>query len=225
MLSYGLYLWHWPVYVVLSPDRMGFGGVPLLGVRILVSLAFAYVSYRLIEGPVRHRATWARGRSGVVVLVAVLVGVVLLLRALPDPTGQVAEFDPSAIAATVAAVPPDPASPAASTELSSPPDDVVLPLTPSRAERRSPPNPPRRWLRPSHMSRRSCGRGLVAFDIAPALRTALTSGGWVVDDSAAYPGFMLTTRDEKFDLVAHTVNEATVSGAELAILQISNWDV
>ena len=65
----------------------------------------------------------------------------------------------------------------------------------------------------------------VAYDIAPALHAALAAGGWVVDDSAAYPGNMLTTRDEKFDLAAHTVEQAQRSGAELAILQISNWDV
>ncbi len=99
MLSYGLYLWHWPVYVVLSPERTGLDGLTLLGVRIAVSVAFAYTSYRLVEDPVRHRAKWARGRSGVVVLVATVVGVVVLLVALPDPTGQVAEFDASAIAA------------------------------------------------------------------------------------------------------------------------------
>ncbi len=109
VLSYGLYLWHWPIYVVLSPDRTGLDGLPLLGVRIATSVVLAYASYRLVEDPVRHRATWARGRSGVVVLVAAVVGVIALIVALPDPTGQVAEFDPSAIAAdapTVRDTPP-----------------------------------------------------------------------------------------------------------------------
>ena len=94
VLSYGLYLWHWPIYVVLSPDRTGLDGVPLLGVRIAVSVMFAYASFRLVEDPVRHRAAWARGRSGVVVLVAAVVGVMALIVALPDPTGQVARVRP-----------------------------------------------------------------------------------------------------------------------------------
>ena len=37
VLSYGLYLWHWPIYVVLSPERTGLDGLTLLGVRIAVS--------------------------------------------------------------------------------------------------------------------------------------------------------------------------------------------
>jgi peptidoglycan/LPS O-acetylase OafA/YrhL len=55
-ISYGLYLWHWPVDVVLSSERTGLGGVALFALRSAVTLGVAAVSYRLIERPVRMRS-------------------------------------------------------------------------------------------------------------------------------------------------------------------------
>jgi peptidoglycan/LPS O-acetylase OafA/YrhL len=65
LVSYGLYLWHWPVYLVLSPERTGLDGWALLAVRIAVSLAFGIASYFLVEKPIRHRSL-----SGTKVLIA-----------------------------------------------------------------------------------------------------------------------------------------------------------
>jgi peptidoglycan/LPS O-acetylase OafA/YrhL len=56
LISYGLYLWHWPVFVWLTPARVGLTGWSLNGVRIAVSLALAIASYFLIEMPIRHGA-------------------------------------------------------------------------------------------------------------------------------------------------------------------------
>ena len=53
-ISYGLYLWHWPVYVVLTPERTGIEGWTLTAVRIGVSVAIAVVSYFLLELPIRR---------------------------------------------------------------------------------------------------------------------------------------------------------------------------
>jgi len=54
-VSYGLYLFHWPLFLVLTPERVGFGGVGLFVVRVIASLAAALVSYRIIEQPIRMR--------------------------------------------------------------------------------------------------------------------------------------------------------------------------
>jgi len=70
VMSYGLYLWHWPVYVVLSPDRTGWDGLALLVPRLALSTALAVASYRLVENPIRRDATWARTRRGIPLLVA-----------------------------------------------------------------------------------------------------------------------------------------------------------
>ena len=54
-ITYSLYLFHWPVFVVLNEDRMGFDGVALSLTRIAVTVLFACLSAWLIENPVRFR--------------------------------------------------------------------------------------------------------------------------------------------------------------------------
>jgi peptidoglycan/LPS O-acetylase OafA/YrhL len=53
-ISYGLYLWHWPIYIALTPDRTGLTGTPLLLVRIAATFAVATASYYLVERPIRN---------------------------------------------------------------------------------------------------------------------------------------------------------------------------
>ncbi len=82
LISYGLYLWHWPVFVWLDPVRTGLDGWPLTGVRVSVSLGLAIASYVLVEQPIRHGA-WRGWRIRVLTpaAAAVTVAVVLLATA------------------------------------------------------------------------------------------------------------------------------------------------
>jgi len=59
-ISYGLYLWHFPLFLWLSASAVGVGGTRLLLVRLAVTLAVSTVSYFLIEQPIRQRRrpTW-----------------------------------------------------------------------------------------------------------------------------------------------------------------------
>jgi peptidoglycan/LPS O-acetylase OafA/YrhL len=77
-ISYGLYLWHWPVFVVLDADRVGFDGLGLTALRVAVSVALAVVSLRVVEQPVRlGRLPHKQWRMAAPVLMALLgVGVV-----------------------------------------------------------------------------------------------------------------------------------------------------
>jgi peptidoglycan/LPS O-acetylase OafA/YrhL len=55
--SYGIYLWHWPVFMVTRPDLdVPIEGLPLLALRLTTTVALADLSYRYIETPIRRGA-------------------------------------------------------------------------------------------------------------------------------------------------------------------------
>jgi peptidoglycan/LPS O-acetylase OafA/YrhL len=55
--SYGIYLWHWPVFMVTRPDLdMPFDGLPLVALRLAATVILADLSYRYIETPIRRGA-------------------------------------------------------------------------------------------------------------------------------------------------------------------------
>ena len=54
-VSYGLYLFHWPVFLLLDERRVSWGRWPLVGLRLGVTAVITLLSYRLIEQPVRRR--------------------------------------------------------------------------------------------------------------------------------------------------------------------------
>ena len=76
LISYGLYLWHWPVFLVLDRQRVGFGGWPLFALRAGVSVGIAVVSYHLLERPIRAGAL--RG-WGLRVLTPAVVGALVIV--------------------------------------------------------------------------------------------------------------------------------------------------
>jgi peptidoglycan/LPS O-acetylase OafA/YrhL len=53
--SYGLYLWHWPIFVYLNGARTGLSGVGLDLARVSLTFAAATGSYYLVERPIRRR--------------------------------------------------------------------------------------------------------------------------------------------------------------------------
>lgn len=77
LISYSLYLWHWPILAFL---RYGIGRkLPLVVLLsgIAASFAFACLSYRFVETPFRKRPYWLRKRR----LVAAACGSAVLLLA------------------------------------------------------------------------------------------------------------------------------------------------
>jgi peptidoglycan/LPS O-acetylase OafA/YrhL len=77
LISYGVYLWHWPVYVALDGARTGLGGWSLLGARVAVTLAIASASYFAVELPIRQRRFTLPRPSALVPALAAGVAVAL----------------------------------------------------------------------------------------------------------------------------------------------------
>ncbi len=91
LISYGLYLWHWPIYVVLSPGRVHLDGAALTVVRLTVTLAVAVASYRWIEQPIRRNGLPGGLRPAVVIpaVAAMTVAAVVLSTSGALPTSSV----------------------------------------------------------------------------------------------------------------------------------------
>ncbi|NGO09278.1 acyltransferase [Streptomyces sp. HC44] len=85
LISYSLYLWHWPVYLLLSEERLGTAGWSRTAVVLTVSVAAAWLSKVLVEDPIRFRAGWAKGRTGAIALVATFAALAGLWALIPQP--------------------------------------------------------------------------------------------------------------------------------------------
>jgi hypothetical protein len=77
LISYGVYLWHWPVDIVVNEARTGISGWPLFFVQCAITLAISIASYQLLEMPIRRGAL--TGRQWAVVTPAVAAGLVALV--------------------------------------------------------------------------------------------------------------------------------------------------
>jgi hypothetical protein len=92
LISYGLYLWHWPIFQYLHPGRFGLNGWALVAVRIAAAVGVAAVSYYFLELPVRRGALHGRAARIAVSAAAAAAAVALLVGTLGaiDPVPQVA---------------------------------------------------------------------------------------------------------------------------------------
>jgi peptidoglycan/LPS O-acetylase OafA/YrhL len=85
LISYPLYLWHWPIFSFLrihAGETMP--GVPVRIAAIALAFLLAYLTYRLVEGPIRHnpsRKVVPFLLTGLGVMAA--AGVSMFFRAIP----------------------------------------------------------------------------------------------------------------------------------------------
>lgn len=97
LISYGVYLWHWPVFVVVRPDllerELGWRptGAVLLALRVGLTLAIATLSYVLVEQPIRSGALRDRFRFSPA-LIPVTAAILLVLM-FTSTRGAVSPFD------------------------------------------------------------------------------------------------------------------------------------
>lgn len=91
-VSYGIYLFHWPVFLLLDGQRTGLDQVPLFVLRCLVTAVLTVGSYRLIEQPVRRGSVIARDRAMVPAMVMAAAAVIVAAVAVV-PTSSLSETE------------------------------------------------------------------------------------------------------------------------------------
>ena len=85
-ISYGLYIWHWPIFIWFDHARTGLMGYELFAVRVAVTFAVAVVSFHLVERPIRMGTFVSQWRAWLVVPAGVGVVLAALIAATTGTT-------------------------------------------------------------------------------------------------------------------------------------------
>ncbi len=89
-ISYGVYLWHWPVNVLLSPQRLHMRGFWLHVIQFALTFAIAILSYHFLEKPIRTRGL-PFGRPLYMVPLVVALAILTIVR---GTVARAASIDP-----------------------------------------------------------------------------------------------------------------------------------
>jgi peptidoglycan/LPS O-acetylase OafA/YrhL len=90
-ISYGTYLWHWPVIVVLTRTFDPATG-PTVALTILIATALASLSYQLLEHPIRVSSILDRHRRTVIAvgLATSVIAAIIIIPAITNPATSTA---------------------------------------------------------------------------------------------------------------------------------------
>ncbi|MFF1279694.1 acyltransferase family protein [Streptomyces sp. NPDC058299] len=106
-ISYGVYLWHWPLFAWIDAERTGLRGAALFGVRVVVTLVVAVVSFVAIERPVqRGHPRFLRRRAPALAATATCMAAVAATAVAALPPGP--RLTPSTTAPAEATAPAEP---------------------------------------------------------------------------------------------------------------------
>ncbi|HXQ58723.1 MAG TPA: acyltransferase [Acidimicrobiales bacterium] len=196
-ISYGLYLWHWPVIVELTPERTGLNGLDLDALRVLSTFVLASLSWYLLESRIKKTRFRGWPRLAKLALAPVAVGVTALVAVVA--TAPVAA---SARTASGRVVTSGPVVPGAGGLAGQAP--IALAAAPSAQK-------------PLHVT--LLGDSVMYVE-APAIQAALQSTGVVSVASRAIVGWGLST---DLGWRHHVAVNLADSGAQLVVAMWS-WD-
>jgi peptidoglycan/LPS O-acetylase OafA/YrhL len=100
-LSFAIYLWHWPLLVILE-ERYGYLALSAKIALALVAIALSAITFHCFENPIRHAAIlkYRPLRSFAVLPITVALVAVLPVIALRSPVGAGIDQDTEAISAS-----------------------------------------------------------------------------------------------------------------------------
>ena len=101
-VSYGVYLWHWPVWVALSRARLQSWGWDISGWRLTVvhlgvTFGISALSYYLVELPIRHRRYRRKLWSTVVVFAGFGVTLAVIVASTVGATQNILAKEPGSV--------------------------------------------------------------------------------------------------------------------------------
>jgi peptidoglycan/LPS O-acetylase OafA/YrhL/lysophospholipase L1-like esterase len=135
-ISYGAYLYHWPLFLWITEERIGIGGIPLFAVRVGMTILIALLSAAVVELPIRRRQIIPRMTLGPACVVAITaLALMMTVPSKPTDTGpsgiEVAmgqrvvapgSPEPTVAPTTATTSPPSSGAPVTSTTLPPKPD-------------------------------------------------------------------------------------------------------
>ncbi len=130
--SYGIYLWHWPVFAGLGVAAQSNVALWRIAVGVAASLAIAEVSYRLIEMPIRRRGLSVVRWRPLLPAIGMVAAVVAVAAVLPSggrggtPSAQASSVGPPTTGPLAASV----AEPDVLASTTSPPGDPAAATDP-----------------------------------------------------------------------------------------------
>ena len=120
-VSYGLYLWHWPVVIALSEGRTRISGIELALLRLAATFFFTTLSYYLVEQPIRRGALrgWTARLAAPVGAAFVALTIILTTSGARPPKedffradpGEVLRTEPPSTLPSATTTPADPSNP------------------------------------------------------------------------------------------------------------------
>jgi peptidoglycan/LPS O-acetylase OafA/YrhL len=132
-ISYGVYLYHWPIYVIVDADRVGFDGAPLVLVRLGLTFVVAVASYFFFEQPIRHTSRVGFPPTFVGALTATSATALASVVLVPTALGNYWESDSNAADAAAIEVDDTPLTPIATAPTPSTPMTTQNPTTENAA--------------------------------------------------------------------------------------------
>ena len=197
-LSYALYLWHWPVFIFCTRDRLDVNGLALTIIRMAITLALSVASYFLVEKPIRHRARWAHGSSGRRAFLASTATAIVIWLVIATPTSTNA-VDNEALVAAVA------------TTVAEPSREVTTTTSTTLVQQK-----------PFVSSLYYLGDS-VAYDMWPAIGAELQAAK-VTANSGAFGGVGIVPTEVNTTPLQSLATELDRHNSDLLILQLSVWD-
>jgi peptidoglycan/LPS O-acetylase OafA/YrhL len=198
MISYGLYLYHWPIFLWLDKKRTGIDNTALLfALRMAITIVIAVASYYLLENPIRRGTMVKTGRAALSAALggALVVAVIAFLVTLNPPASQIPYANVKVGDVQTQVIGGDTPPPATiDPTVAGATADTVL------------------WLGDSG-----------AYDAAPAVAAAYTASGTRQFVSAAFPGFGLT--NPKIDWRKEWQGTIDQYHPTLVLIMLGGWDL